>query len=205
MKFSKEDLPLIRSALLVLGATMLIAVGAVWGSAYFRDRMQQTLDEAQQRLAGSRAKLQQAHDEGQNIRTYLTRYQTLLNRGIVGEEKRLDWIDAITRVKNRRKLFEIDYAISAQQPVAADALLPPGELELRRSRMKISLPLLHEGDLLNLLDDLEGQDKGLVTIQGCEIQRGEGPAGLSASCRLDWLTLKPAVAGGPESPVGPGN
>ncbi len=197
MMITKEDLPLVRSALLTLAATALVVAGAVWGSAHLQDRMGQDLDEARQQLDDARAQLRQANQEGEDIRRYRARYEALLDRGLIGEEKRLDWIDAIGRVKDRRKLFEIDYQISAQRPVAVDGLMPQGELELRSSRMKVDLPLLHEGDLLNLLDDLAARGKGLFVIQGCEILRGEGATGLKADCSLDWLTLKPAGSGEP--------
>jgi hypothetical protein len=195
MMIAREDLPLIRAALLTLAATALAVAGAVWGSAHLEDRMRQGRDEAQQRLDDARTRLRQASQEGRDIRRYRARYETLLERGLIGEERRLDWIDAVGRVKDRRKLFEIDYEISAQQPVAAEGLMPQGELDLRSSRMKVDLPLLHEGDLLNFLDDLAARDKGLFVIQGCEILRGDGATGLRASCSLDWLTLRPAGGG----------
>ena len=69
-----------------------------------------------------------------------------------------------------------------------------GQYQLRGSRMQLHLDLLHELDLLNLLDDL--RQAGYFAVQECTLKRngaGGPPAGatsaLSADCSLLWLTL----------------
>ena len=62
-------------------------------------------------------RLARANEEEREIKANLQQYQALAARGIVGEEKRLDWIDTITAIKNERQLFNISYNIEPQKPL----------------------------------------------------------------------------------------
>jgi hypothetical protein len=86
--------------------------------------------------------------------------------------------------------------MSPQQPVVTDPSLSMADMQLLASQITIRLGLLHEGDLINLLDDLKKQGMGLYVPQRCLISRREGTSAgglqpsLDASCTLAWLTLK---------------
>ena len=75
-----------------------------------------------------------------------------------------------------------------------------GDLELRGSKMKLQMDLLHEGDLLNFLNDLKR--KGFYTVQECKVKRAGAESEsahlpLAAECFIYWLTLGERV-GSPE-------
>lgn len=193
---SRQDLPLIRGALMLLATALVVGAAVVWGSGRFETRMQDRLQQTQSRLSTSRAQLQQVHQEEEDIRRYLTRYRELVARGLIGEEKRLEWMESVARIKRERKLFEISYEMGAQQPVAIDPSLAAGDIQLLASRIKVRFGLLHEGDLINFLNDLEKQGTGLYVVQQCLISRTAAAPpdalqpSLDAACTLAWLTLK---------------
>ncbi|MES2739886.1 MAG: hypothetical protein V4754_02865 [Pseudomonadota bacterium] len=143
--------------------------------------------------------------EKRDIALFQTRYAALRARGWIGEEKRLDWIEAIRQIQAERKLLPITYDIEPQQAVKLDGQLATGEYQLYGSRMNMRMDLLHEMDLIHLLDDLK--QRGLFAAQSCTIKRNAmvmdngstGPATrLLADCTLNWLTL-----GLPQAPVTP--
>ena len=122
-------------------------------------------------------------------------------RGLIGEENRLAWIDAIRRSQEQRKLLPISYDISPQQGLQVPLPMVMGQYQLRGSRMRMQMDLLHEMDLLNLLDDL--RQAGYFAVQDCTLKRhgaagsGSGNAiatgamapALGAECELLWLTV----------------
>ncbi len=63
--------------------------------------------------------------------------------------------------------------------------------------MKLNLDMLHEGDLLSLLDGLHEQTAPFI-VRDCEIKRPIGAvvnskvltSNLKAVCEIDWLTLR---------------
>lgn len=62
------------------------------------------------------------------------------------------------------------------------------------------MPLLHEGQLVALLDDLVRHASALVRVRECTLSRAAtaAPGGeqLNADCLLDWITFRPR-SGGP--------
>jgi hypothetical protein len=47
------------------------------------------------------------------------RFQALKERGYIGPEKRLDWIETIARIKTARRIFKLDYEFAPQRPLDA--------------------------------------------------------------------------------------
>ena len=205
--FYRQQFPLIRWPLIALALSGVLGVTLVAYSKIMLSTRSDEKTEAETALADSKSKLAQAETDQQIIQAYSRKYAALRGQGFYGEEKRLDWIERINHVQQVRKLFPIIYEIAAQQAFRVDASLSADDLELRGSKMRWQMNLLHEGDLFNFLDDLKA--KGLYTVDGCTIKRLEsgalisGPLDprLSAECSLYRVTLversanrEPAIA-----------
>lgn len=190
------ELPLVRRALLCFALTVLASVILLSVSAAYRERAAQQLEFARHARAAAASLFNHAEMEKGEIRLYEPQFLALRRRGLIGEENRLAWIDAIRLSQEQRKLLPIAYEISAQQALQVPLPMVMGQYQLRGSRMQLHLDLLHELDLLNLLDDL--RQAGYFAVQDCTLKRsGAGSAGagaalapaLSADCSLLWLTL----------------
>ena len=194
-KIPRDDLPLIRLSLILLGLSIGTGAGAIWGSVRYEKGVEARHQAAMARVSQARARLEQANEEQRKIERYRPRYRALAAQGWIGEEARLEWIEAIRDAAKRRKLFPVTYEIAPQRTLPPDAAPGLGSLELTASRMTLKLPLLHEEDLLNLLADLQHSGKGFFTIHRCAISRnpaqtpGELQPNLEGECELDWLTL----------------
>ena len=198
--FVKDDFPLLRKALIVLVASLLLSAALVFAGKAILIKQQDNMNQAQAQRNDANSKLHQAENDKQEIHDYQPKFLTLRERGFVGEERRLDWIEHIKQIRENRKLLPITYEISAQQVFQVDPEVTLGDLELRGSKMKLQMELLHEGDLLNFLDDLK--HKGFYTVQECKVKRaGTEPESahlpLAAECVIYWLTLGER-AGSPE-------
>lgn len=196
MKLTQRDLPRLKGTLILSLSLLAAGAGALFGANRFLASAQRELAAAGHRAAQARQKLEQVKEEGHNLSAYYAEYQALRLRGVIGEENRLDWIEAIEGARERRHLFAAKYAISPQQPFQPGFPFPGSSLSLRASEMKLTLTLLHEGQLVAFFDDLRAQAKGLYLLQGCRIGRiaaarelTYGPQ-LSADCTLLWVTLK---------------
>lgn len=190
--FVKDDFPLIRKAFIVLIASLLLGAALVGGGRTLRLKQQDSMSQAQAQRNEASNKHRQAENDKQEIQDYQPRFVTLRERGFVGEERRLDWMEHIQRIRESRKLLPITYEISAQQAFQVGPEVSLGGLELRGSKMQLQMGLLHEGDLLNFLDDLK--HKGFYTAQECKVKRaGTAPESahlpLAAECAIYWLTL----------------
>ena len=159
-------------------AAALIAGGAV--AVMLTQRLVQKAAGEQQAAAAERvsaqSKLDRATDEERDIRDRLVDYRKLLDRGVIGEEQRLNWVDRIGEIKTARKLFDVRYSIDVREPVDYPGLAGAGDVELMASPMKLEMSLLHEEDLFRFLDDLRGALSAYVVVKSCSLQRSQRAA-----------------------------
>lgn len=201
--FMKDDFPLVRKALFVLVASLLSSAALVGAGKAIHIRQQDGMNQAQAQRSDAVNKHRQAENDKQEIHDYQPRFVTLRERGFVGEERRLDWMEHIRQIRENRKLLPITYEISAQQVFQLGPEATLGDLELRGSKMELQMGLLHEGDLLNFLDDL--RQKGFYTVQECTVKRAGAESEnthlpLAAECVIYWLTLGERAANRDQAP-----
>jgi hypothetical protein len=146
---------------------------------------------AQNGLAAARA-------EEAEIAQKIDRYARLAARGAIGTERRLVWVELIRDARARHRLGALDYEFSPRRPI--DRSISPadaGQFEVASSTLRLKLPLLHEGDLITLLDDLARHAPALVRTRECSITRRAATdtsrETLQADCLLDWITFSPAT------------
>lgn len=154
--------------------------------------------QAQAASNAAHSKVARAAEEAVMLREKIVLYQALQSRGIIGQEHRLDWIEKIRKIKEARKLIELDYELGPQQLIKPDVVAPSGNaFDIMASPMKLQMSLLHENDLLGLLSDLRSGIQGYIRVNHCDIERAaatppaSGPAPqLRASCDIDWITVR---------------
>ncbi len=196
MKFGRSDLKRLR--LPIAGFIALILAGAVCTFAadgYLQETKRLGAATSAQR-AEVQAKLASANEEEREIKASLQQYQALAARGIIGEEKRLDWVDTVTAIKNERRLFNIRYSIGPQEELDYPGFSPGGGVKFMASRVQMTLELLHEEDLLNFIDDLARRGKSYLSVRSCDVQRESRGGGttlaprLRADCVFDLITIR---------------
>ena len=197
--FDKDDFR--RISLSLAAAVVMIAAGAgiVYASLQFDQMEKKNKAVAQSRQMESKNKLSRARDEELEVKQKIARFNDLAQRGILDEEHRLDWIEQIRRIKEARKLIEVQYEIAPQQVLDA-ATLPgnSGNFVFLSSSMRLRMKLLHEDDLLNFLSDLRGSAHAYLRVRRCDVDRlprnasdnrGIQPQ-LGADCDIDWITIR---------------
>jgi len=200
MKLGRSDLK--RLILPIAGSFILVVAGV---ACYFvaKGYLQETR-KLEKTASAQRVEIQKrlasASEEEREIKASLQQYQALAARGMVGEEKRLDWIDTVTAIKNERRLFKISYSIEPQEELDYPGFSSGGNVKFMVSRVNVKLLLLHEGDLLNFIDDLARRGKPYLSVRSCDMLR-EGRGGSSSSgtalsprlradCVFDLITIR---------------
>jgi len=181
------ELHRLRPALLCAALTVAASLLVLGLSYRYADDQGDTRELARQARATAANRFNQVETEKRDIRAYEPAFLALRQRGLIGEENRLAWIDTIRHSQEERKLLTISYDISARQVLKVPPALAMGALQLRGTPMRLQMDLLHEMDILNLLADL--RQAGYFAVQDCSIKRNTAAATLSAECGLLWLTL----------------
>jgi len=188
----------LAGSLAFLLIALLIAGGLAFGIMRSGEQAAQTFRQAQAGLAESRGRLARVQDDEQEIRAKIDRYREIIERGRTEPERRLDWVEALRHIKEKRRLLGMDYEIAPQRPLDPKNVASGGYGFLV-STMKLDMMMMHELDLLGLLSDLATQVPALVSVRQCVLERLPGapqpqsPALLRAQCEIDWITLQEKI------------
>lgn len=201
MMLERADLRHLRIP--IVGALLLAGIGvAALVLAQTRLVQAEQLNKSvHEQLTTARGRLAAVSEEEQAIRNDLAQFRKFQDIGMTGGEKRLEWIEAIAAIREKRGLFQVQYTLEprrdADYPGLTQNRTASGALFMA-SGLRLELALLHEGDLLGFLADLRASSGSFSTLRSCSVSRtapvfsGRGPmrARLRASCFLDMITLR---------------
>lgn len=179
--------------LALLATTALIVAILHYGNLAEQSRKQALAQQAE-----SRGRLARANQDEQEIRAKIARYREIVEQGRTAPERRLDWVETLRHIKEKRRLLELEYEIAPQRALDSKNL-SSGGYSFLVSPMKLEMAMLHENDLLGLLADLSAQTQALVSVRRCRIERlpqgapQHAGATLKADCDVDWITLQEKI------------
>ena len=195
MNFTAKELRAL--ALPLLACVVLLAAGAAliaWTQQQERAATGE-LSVAREQRAQARERLLRIAEEEKEVKEKLEVYLRLRALGILGDERRLEWADSMTRIRTQRELPDLRYRVERQRLISSVASKPL-TVDFYASTMKVELALLHEGDLLNFLADLRESGNAYYSVRRCSLTRtGLAPivAGLAprlrAECEIDLITI----------------
>lgn len=183
-------LPALAAIVMAAGGAMLIHTAGQSVQA-----AQRSLGAAQAERKQNTDRLARIAEEEREVREKLDVYKHLKRLNIIGEERRLEWADAVARIRNQRELLDLTYRVDRQKLLKS---VPgkPGSIDFFASTMTVQLDLLHEEDLLRFLSDLRGSGNAYYSVKSCDLRRtGQAATGttitprLRASCEIDLITV----------------
>jgi len=195
MNFSADELKRLVLPLLALLVLVGAGVALILWSDTVLVQAKQRLDVVRTERSENRERLTRIADEEREVKEKLAVYRRLKDLGIIGPERRLEWADAIKRIRAQRDLIDLRYRVEPQQQFAS---LPgkPGSIDFYASTMKVNLALLHEEDLLGFLADLRASGNAYYAVRKCALTRTGVPAAAAnlaarvrADCEIDFITI----------------
>ena len=197
MKLTSRHLDSLKAPLAVLALVAIASAGLVTFTRTLIINDQRTLTAQEGQLREARTRFQRSGDERELIVRFRDPYEELRNRGLIGPERRINWLDALRASNQQAHLFGAEYQIGTQQPYPFAQDLNAPKLGMAQSVMKLTLRLAHEGELMRFLRLLESQNVGIFDINQCVLDRAGGASpgrvqpNLSAECELAWITINP--------------
>jgi len=189
-ELKKLALPLL-AALLLLGA----GGGLIWGADVALKAALRQAALAQRERQLSTERLARIAEEEREVKEKINVYQRLKALNIIGEERRLEWADAMARIRAQRELIDVRYRVERQR-LLLSAPGKPGNVDFYASTMRVDLALLHEEDLLRFLGDLRDSGNAYYAVRSCSMSRTGNAGGgatlvprLRAECSIDLITM----------------
>jgi len=189
-EFKRLVLPIAAFVLLVGAGVALI----LWSHQVLVGAKRQLSIVSAERAKNSERLLRIA-DEEREVKEKIAVYRQLAALGILGREHRLEWADAIKRIRAQRGLIDLRYRVAPQRSLVS---VPgkPGTIDFYASTMTVTLALLHEEDLFGFLNDLRASGNAYYAVRSCTLSRTGVPptaaslaARVNATCDIDLITI----------------
>ena len=202
MTFSKSDFQHIKLSLLMFLLTLGTGSIIILASDKFITQAQRDRREANRQMADARNRLATAGEDLKNMDTYTQEYNTLLERKVIGNDQRLDWIEGLDKIHKQGQSpgsMDFQYSITPQKTYAPAPPVDSGNFELKRSDMTLHFNLLHEEQLMTFFDTLHTDLNGWFILDQCSLERTSTiqekddfsmAKQLKAECTGGWFTLK---------------
>jgi hypothetical protein len=193
--FSRGGLLALRGPLVVLA--LAIAAGAAMIAAGHWDAAKEKRERADsgRRLQDARTRVEGARRERDNLVQSAEVFRTLVDRGMLQGERRLDLVELVNSLRARHQLAGLDYDIAPQRPLQLAGGRGFGSIDVLASRVKLRARALHEGDVLAFIDDLTATPQGFYPVDRCVMRRLDAAPDtiqprVEGECTLEWITLK---------------
>ena len=200
MRFTREELKQLIAPLAIALALLGAGSAFIWSAGEALRCAQRELVAAQTERKQNNERLARIAEEEREVNEKIDVYQRLKSLNILGEERRLEWADAITRIRTERELLDLRYVVERQKLLSSSPG-KPGSVDFYASTMKVDLALLHEEDLLRFLADLRQSGNAFYAVKKCALTRtGQAVAGatmtprLRAECDIDLITIMDRAA-----------
>ena len=186
----------LRGSMVLAAFAVTIGVAVTGAALRFHAEASRGYDREKDRLEAVRSRYRTIDEQKRQIETWLPAYRSLESAGVIGEERRLEWIETLRAAAARAGLPSLRYRIEPRTAYEAGPGLETGDHGAFSTVVRIEAGLLHEGDLERLLRELAAADAGLFHIERCGVRRSgpeflmrPGAINLSAECELRWITL----------------
>lgn len=171
---------------------------ALVGAAYYFESMQS------EKYQTSLSTLRSTHNLYKNmvndldlLEQYRSLYETYKADGLLGDERRLSWIESLQSTNNVLRLPSMTYNLLPQEKFSRPGLKILRKVDLNSSPMELSMGMLHEEDLFAILEGLRLSIKNLFTVDSCSLTRSSSidtsldtkRANLQSKCLIRWVTI----------------
>jgi hypothetical protein len=192
---NRDELRRLAPAFALALALLAAGVALVWGATGALAMAQGQLAAAQAERRQASERLARIAEEEREVKEKIDLYRRLKQFNILGEEQRLEWADAINRIRRERELLDLRYQVERQR-LLVSAPGKPANVDFYASTMKVDLALLHEEDLMRFLADLRESGNAFYSVKKCALARtGQAVSGATISprlrgeCEIDLITI----------------
>jgi hypothetical protein len=194
---SKIDWRYLQQAIIVFVLAVIVAVLMAITADRFRAAQKKDYDQSLATLQSTYRDYSGLVNDIDLLEQYRTLFIGYKSTGLVGDERRLSWIESLKRTNARIRLPLMKYQLRPQEKFERPGLTLKRGVELSSAPMLLNMDLLHEEDILTVFETLRLSIKNLFTVDSCVLSRKGAVGGtldtqkanLSANCVIRWLTI----------------
>jgi hypothetical protein len=194
---NKVDWFYLRKSLIIFFAGLVIAILMIVVGTHYESIKKDEYEQSLSTLSATHQKYSNIINDIDLLEQYKSRYAGYKVSGLVGVERRLSWIESLESTNADLQLPAINYKLLPQEEFKRPGFNVTRGVNVKGSIMILRMDLLHEEDLLTLIEGLKLSIDNIFTVESCSITRSSPvssslntkSANLSSNCRLRWVTI----------------
>jgi len=194
---SKIDWFYLRRPLIMLAVAILVSAAVVMASYHYETTRRDEYQTAVSTLRSTHQLYTSIINDIDLLDQYRNLYSDYKATGLVGEERRLSWIESLESTNEVLRLPTLSYNLNPQEDFVRPGFRLERDVAVMSSPMDLTIGLLHEEDLFALLEGLRLSIKNLFTVDSCSITRQSSvdrsldtrKANLRTQCTIRWVTI----------------
>ena len=187
----------LKRPIIILSVVILISATLVFLGYQYEEAQHEEYQKSLSTLRSTHKNYRKIVNDIDLLERYRTIYNDYRSSGLVGDERRLSWIESLESTNTVLRLPTLSYSLLPQEEFERPGLKPKRGVSLQSSPMELSMSLLHEEDLFALLEGLRLSIKNLFTVESCTINRDTDvntsldtkQPNLTSRCTIRWVTI----------------
>ena len=193
----KIDWFYLRRPLIMLAVAILFSVGIAMAGYQYEKVQREQYETALSTLRSTHKLYSNMVNDIDLLDQYRNLFSEKKSTGLVGDERRLSWIESLESTNDVLRLPTLAYSLKPQEEFQRPGFKLQRGVSVMSSPMELTIGMLHEEDLFALLEGLRLSIRNLFTVDSCSITR-QGMVGRSLNtkranmqsrCTIQWVTI----------------
>lgn len=193
----KVDWLFLRAPIIMLTLALLVAATLIFAAQYFEQSQFERYQKSLSTLRTTHRLYKNIVNDIDLLDQYRALYSGYRSSGLVGDERRLSWIESLESTNKVLMLPTLTYNLLPQEDFKRPGFKVKRGVDVNSSPMELTIGMLHEEDLFALLEGLRLSIDNLFAVEGCTLIRSSAIGksldtkrdNLVARCRIRWVTI----------------
>ena len=194
---NKVDWNYLQRPIVILLLVIVFSAAISYGGYFFESEMHDNYQHSVSTLRSTHNLYKNMVNDLDLLEQYKNKFSAYKSSGLVGEERRLSWIESLQSTNQVLKLPTMNYRLNPQEAFVRPGFNPKRGVDVKSSTMELRMGFLHEEDLFAVLEGLRLSIKNLFTVDSCRITRLAGVSrsldtrreNMQSDCVIRWVTI----------------
>ena len=194
---NKIDWFYLRRPIIIIAVAIVVSVAFTLAGYHYEKTQREEYQSALSTLRSTHKLYSNIINDIDLLDQYRSLYSEYKSSGLVGEERRLSWIETLESTNEVLRLPTLTYNLNPQEDFKRPGFKLKRGVAVMSSPMDLTIGMLHEEDLFALLEGLRLSIQNLFTVDSCSIIRSSPvdrsldtkKANLRSQCTIRWVTI----------------
>jgi len=190
------DYSLLKGRIILFSCVSFICALLLWFSFSHLSKQEQMMGNTQSDMDSTEEEITRLNNLVSLFENFNSDYKKYETKGFLNKEKRLSWIETLEKTASQLQLDNLRYEITPRTILTGENNSFSPNISLFESKLSLESGLIHEGDLVSLISNLNQVNSGLFVINNCKVQRldattrSASSSNFHAKCETFWYTAE---------------